>query len=163
VIELSDAQMVFAAEQAEQRHRDAKAHKQRHYFTPPEGETVTERRACEAEMAAGIGLGVPWRGAGCYATRLDGDLAYNIEVRGRKRSHDPLLMRREDKDDRPYVLVTGIERIYELRGWVYGHEGKDERYWWADAPYRPCFKVPQSDLRPIESLLVLIDSWRARD
>jgi hypothetical protein len=61
----------------------------------------------------------------------------------------------KDQDELPFVLVHPEAPKFHLMGWCYGHEGKQQKYW-ADKQRsdRPAFFVPQTDLRPIETLHV---------
>lgn len=59
-------------------------------------------------------------------------------------------MHRTDPDDRPFVLVTGVAPKFVLRGWIWGRDGKLEKYWGErNNNGRPAFFVPQSALQPM--------------
>ena len=63
-----------------------------------------------------------------------------------------LLLHPRDLDDAPYVLMTGGGGAYQVRGWIMGRDGKQEKYWGDRANQnRPAYWVPQSALNPIES------------
>jgi hypothetical protein len=108
--------------------------------------------AYEAEIAAAVVTGLAWRGFRDIGECHDGDLEARTEVRHRRHAGAPLLIRPEDKVGRAYVLVTGADGVYDVRGWVYGRDVYVVGQWWADAPYRPCWRVPQRSLRPIAEL-----------
>lgn len=60
----------------------------------------------------------------------------------------------EDSDDAPFVMVLGRDREYEVVGWIYGRDAKQEQWWRAVAPGRtPSYWVPRSALHPVESLI----------
>lgn len=66
-----------------------------------------------------------------------------------------LVLHHSDNDEDPFVLVTGRAPIFNLVGWLFGHEGKKPEYWDPKAK-APAFFVPQSKpLRPIEELLAI--------
>lgn len=103
-----------------------------------------------AEMALAKHLGVYWSGAvGCLK---EADVG-RLEVRGTPRHDYDLRLHKKDDDDSQFVLVTGVNGIYQLQGWLYAREGKIDEYW--GSPYqkdRPAFWVPQSRLRSMETL-----------
>ena len=100
-----------------------------------------------AELAVCKALGVYWSGlAGPGARDVTG-----CEVRHTELDHGRLILHPSDPDDVPFVLVTGKRGDYELRGWIYGIDGKKDMYW--DDPTRkgrPAFFVPQADLNKWE-------------
>ena len=55
-------------------------------------------------------------------------------------------------DDLPAVLVIGVIPRFAIVGWIEPHHGKRERFWRADIA-RPCFMVPQSELRDPQELI----------
>lgn len=76
-------------------------------------------------------------------------------VRSTKHEEGGLLLHPDDPDDGVFVLVVGEIPVFRLAGWILGREGKRERFWLAGGPGgsgRPCFKVPQRELFPIEEL-----------
>jgi hypothetical protein len=100
-----------------------------------------------AELAVCKALGVYWSG-------LEGPGARDVkgcEVRHTERDHGRLILHPSDPDDVPFVLVTGRRGSYDLRGWIYGIDGKKDIYW--DDPTRkgrPAFFVPQHALNEWE-------------
>jgi hypothetical protein len=109
------------------------------------------------EYAASLALNVPWDGAFKPIKEWDswkhiGTDIKGIEVRGTKYYTGQLLIQKWDKDGIPYVLVISNGRYkFRLVGWIYAKDGKQEKYWNRNMP-RPCFMVPQRDLKNIESL-----------
>jgi hypothetical protein len=106
-----------------------------------------------AEYAASKYLGLPWNPAiGIrWAGEVDGDVR-GIEVRGTSHPHGGLIGHDYSFNDRPYLLVlTHRSPTFTMRGWLWGHEIKQARFWRADFP-RPAFLVPQRDLHPVETL-----------
>ena len=70
-----------------------------------------------------------------------------IDVRCTTYANGRLLLDYKDKADRPYVLVIKQHpNRFTIAGWCYGREGKQRKYWNDHLP-RPCYAVPQSDLR----------------
>jgi hypothetical protein len=75
----------------------------------------------------------------------------NIEVRVTHYKSGKLIIRPADKDDVKYYLLTGINGKYNIRGYIYAIEGKQDQYLSDAGQDRPkVYFVPQSDLHPIE-------------
>ena len=108
-----------------------------------------EHLGCLAEAAVAQRLGIPYDGSvNRFHDRPD---VGAFEVRATDRRHGCLILRDNDHPDRPYVLAVGdgVRPVIELRGWLWGWEGR--RSEWLRDPHnrRPCWMVPQSALRPI--------------
>ena len=102
-----------------------------------------------AEMAFAKLLNVHWDGK--IGKIEKGDVGH-WEIRQTKMPDGHLLIYPSDSNDASYVLMTGQKGVYEVRGWILGREGKQHKYWRADVTgYRPCFWVPQADLRPVQT------------
>lgn len=100
-----------------------------------------------AEIVSGNIIGRKW----VYRTEpdSDGDLGPKEQVRWTKHVHGHLILHPEDKSDHKFIFVTGEFPHYEVKGWVFGFEGKLKELWGEFKPGygRPCFKVPQESLR----------------
>jgi hypothetical protein len=72
------------------------------------------------------------------------------EVRFSPKASSRLLIRPGDDLSQPYVLVTGGESVYTIRGWLRGHEVREG--WLTDLGNgRPSvYAVPRSALRPFK-------------
>jgi len=108
-----------------------------------------EALGCMAEAAVAAHLGIPYDGS---VNRFHGAPDVGpFEVRATDRPDGRLILRDNDHDDRPYVLCTGdgVRPVIVLRGWLWGWEGKADR--WASNPHgrRPCWMVPQAHLHPV--------------
>ena len=109
----------------------------------------------EMAVAAALGLDSPAEKAAALPismwdkwklTRAATDLP-GIEVRCTTYANGRLLLDYKDKDDLPYVLVIKKNpNRFTIAGWCYGKEGKQSKYWTDHLP-RPCYAVPQSELR----------------
>lgn len=107
------------------------------------------------ELAAAKALGIYWPATvGTY--RDAPDLA-NLEVRTRSRHDYDLIIREDDPDETIYVLVTGRCPEFQVHGWLYAGEGKQEQWLQTYGNRRPAWFVPQGALRPIEHLHEQID------
>lgn len=82
-----------------------------------------------------------------------GDIG-KLEVRTTPYANGSLRLHRADKDGRVFVLVTGLNGAYKVRGWMLAKLGKDECWWGEMVKGRPAFWVPQDQLNPIHTLPV---------
>lgn len=111
------------------------------------------QQGCLCEYGTSKGLGIPFR-----ETKLgDADLGDDIQVRGPLQHRHSLIVHddEKDKDNHRFVLTTreiGTPEFH-IRGWLYGHECKQQRFW-RTSTGRPAFFVPQRFIRPIETLVV---------
>ncbi len=115
-------------------------------------------REWQADMMGAIGelvvaktLNRFWNGA--LGDLGAADVDHSFEVRTRSEHWHDLLLHDKDKDDLPYILVTGYNDVYVIRGWIYGLIGKSEQFW-ADKSEknRWAFFVPQEILDPLSEL-----------
>jgi hypothetical protein len=83
---------------------------------------------------------------------LKADDVGRAQVRTAAKHSHCLIVHDYDLDERPFVIVTGLAPNFVIRGWIYGGEAKQERYW-SDPTRkgRHAFFVPQSALRPIKA------------
>lgn len=108
--------------------------------------------AC-GEAAFAKWLRVPWSAS--VDTYKDGGDVLDIQVRTRSQDHFDLNIRDIDAPhfDDPFVLVTGRAPAFAIIGWVYGREAKTLGVWADYGNYgKPCWWVPQSKLRPMDTL-----------
>lgn len=80
---------------------------------------------------------------------LDADDVGKFQVRYTYRDDGRLILHKEDGDDKVFILVTGIQPVLRLRGWIRGRDGKLPQYWTDPKTGRPAFFVPQSALKPM--------------
>lgn len=117
-----------------------------------------------AELAVAKAFNLPWTGrvfsnpewkAWSLAGGRDVGM---LEVRSTHYPWGHLPMFEKDHNDYPYVLVIALsETEYEIKGWIWGAEGKRREYWKDPAnTHKPYFNVPQSVLRSVESLEQLV-------
>lgn len=104
-------------------------------------------RGAQGEIAFCKALGV--YPTGLFAFRaadveIDGE---HFEVRTTPYPNGRLPIYERDRDDAIYVLVTGKDGDFRVRGWILGEFGKDPQFWDEKIP-RPAFLVPQDRLAP---------------
>jgi hypothetical protein len=101
-----------------------------------------------AELAYAKATNTYWLPLAKDPKTLPGDVGLD-QVRSTDRPQGCLLLHPDDADHARFFLVVGKVPTYEVVGWCFGYEGKDEKYW-RTGTGRPCYFVPQSSLRPLE-------------
>ena len=101
------------------------------------------------ECAVAKALGLYWNGSIGNLSAADVGC---IEVRTRSRHSYDLILHDRDNDDAFFILVTGANGRYKLRGYIRGHRGKDRKYWSDPAGGRPAYFVPQKELCDMDTL-----------
>lgn len=119
-----------------------------------------------AECAAHLMLNVAWTGMALGIFKAP-DIGEFIEVRqtplrrGGLCVHPPKGEGQTDDPDRAFLLVTGtLDTSYTMRGWLWGDEAQQRKYWNDTKMVRPCFLVEQQFLRPVSELRDVIRDWR---
>lgn len=111
-----------------------------------------------AEMAARIYLGpVEWNAYTDGSVHGLPDFQDWIDVRGRAKDYYELIVKPADRPDLAYVLIsTEKHPTYWLRGWVWGSEAKNPRFWKDPGTGRPAFFVPAQELRPMHEMYDMV-------
>lgn len=110
--------------------------------------------AC-GELAAAKVLNVYW--SPTQGTFRDcPDIGGAFEVRTRSQHWHDLIVRPDDRDDLPYVLVTGLTPYFVVRGWILGRDAKRDEWW-----KRPGGVLDYAWFVPQEALRELPKQWRA--
>jgi hypothetical protein len=95
-------------------------------------------------------LGVEWTAFAERFQDIEADCGTDLQVRAVIRPAHRLMLRPHDRDDQRFVsvyLALGFESA-DIRGWLWGAEGKRSCYWTAaDRTRPPCWAVPASALR----------------
>jgi hypothetical protein len=84
--------------------------------------------------------------------RRDSDDLPGIDVKTRSRHHYDLIVQKNENPSKKFVLVTIQDDEIAIRGWCYGADAMVEDFWADPARGRPAYFVPQSKLRPIETI-----------
>jgi len=84
--------------------------------------------------------------------RRDSDDLPGIDVKTRSNHRHDLIVQRGSNPQKKFVLVTIENQQTLLRGWCYGYEAMQERFWADPARGRPAYFVAQDNLRPMETL-----------
>ena len=99
-----------------------------------------------AELAVAKALNRYWCGLD-GSDRLVGDVD-GCQVRHSRRPNASLILHSRDLDDQRFILVVGSMPVLTVKGWLWGGEGKVDRFWRRDVP-RPAYFVPAGELRPM--------------
>lgn len=106
-----------------------------------------------AEMAVASVLGCYFNGS---ITSWKGEDLPHLQIRQTDYPHGKLIIRPEDGENFYYVLVTGCNGKYNVRGWVWGRSVKESQTHWEEpkpGDKRPGYwGVPQSALNDMEEL-----------
>lgn len=117
-----------------------------------------DKQGARSELAVSKAMNLKWDGAFLsdelwQVWRNTGHDVQNLEVRSTRHKTGRLLLHPGDSDESPFILVIASEDpTFELIGWYFGKDGKKDE-WWADVGYgRPCYFVPRTEMRAIDSL-----------
>lgn len=113
-----------------------------------DGWSVHIEGAC-GECAVAKALGLYWNGS---INTFKADDIPGAQIRTRSRHDWQLYVRPHESNQAAWILVTGRCPNYQIHGWLYGHEAKQEQ-WLCDHGGRPpAYFVPNSELRLITDL-----------
>jgi hypothetical protein len=132
-------------------------------YGAPEGEGSFEVHwiGCVGEKATAIYTGLYWDGSIGDLGAVD--VGGRIQVRARSKAYYELMLHPDDADTLPFVLVL-IHKlpVVILRGWVFGSEGKQDRFWMEYVKDRPAYFVPHKTMRPMVDLALELEKQAAR-
>ena len=72
-----------------------------------------------------------------------------IQIRHTTRNSGKLIVRPDDSDEEIFVLVSGEIPEFTIRGYMRGCEAKQDQFIDNPGGGKPCWMVPQDDLRPV--------------
>lgn len=116
---------------------------------PENGWTIHIEGAC-GEMAVAKLFRKFWSGA---IGNLKADDVDNYQVRTTSKENYRLIIHPKDADDKAFILAIGLAPTYNVVGWIFGRDAKQEKFWCDPTCLnRHAFFVPQSELRPLDEL-----------
>lgn len=104
--------------------------------------------AC-GEMAFSKAMNWYWDGSVNTYKRQD---VGGCQVRTLSQDWYDLIVREDDADDEPFVLVTGIAPNYLVHGWILGRDARTQEWFRSPNDRPPAWFVPQAALRPMAEL-----------
>jgi hypothetical protein len=148
-VDLSLAEMINGAIVGAIRHFEStqKGHRPNHGFDPENSALSIHIEGACGEIAVAKSRNMYFSGS--VGTFKGADLGKLVQVRTRSRHEFDLIVRSDDADTHAFVLVTGVAPRYCVRGWIYGHEAKLDKYLRCYGNRPAAYFVPQSDLRSI--------------
>jgi len=145
VIQLSPSEILMAAQVGLMRQvQNLKRNVEEKYGAQPNTDWQLNIEGALGEYALSKYLNLHWGGCGDYSAPDVGV----VDCRTSWRDTAALRLHPKDKDDRIYFLLTGVNGLYTVRGWLFARDGKKKEYW-SDptGKNRPAYFVPQDRLR----------------
>src|SRR5712664_597598 len=147
-IALTGDELAYCKQEALRRKLDGDRRKLNHastYQRTDEERVEQETGGCCAEYACrkllGAELELPFN-----TFHKIPDILPDFEVRHTGHENGRLIVRSNDADDRRYILATGTPPEMTVRGWLWGHEAKQDKFRWNPYKWRSCWGVPQHQL-----------------
>jgi len=117
---------------------------------PVDGGWQRDIEGALAEMALAKHFGLFWSGIEKINAGDVGEYEVKHSSHNKARLLVPL---NNDRLDNWFWLVTGLHGSYTIHGCMLGRDAMQERYVDEPVPKRPCYCVPQSDLKPTPEVL----------
>lgn len=119
------------------------------YGAKPEYDWQNHVQGCLGEFIVARTLGLFWDGKlGDLST---GDVG-KLEVRTTAKDKGDLVLHDYDRDNSIFILVTGCNDRFNIRGWILGSIGKTVGVWESRNNRPPAFWVKQKQLRSFEEI-----------
>jgi hypothetical protein len=103
------------------------------------------------ELAAAKALGLPYDPVVDALDTDKGDIGPGLQVRSTRYPQGSLLIHGSDRDDDKFILVTGSDGVYDIRGWIHARDGKIDKLW-KIYKGRGAYWVGQDWLKPLAQL-----------
>lgn len=142
IITLAPSEILMAAQVGLMRQvQNLKRRVKEKYGAHPSQDWQLNIEGALGEYALAKYLGLHWGGCGDYGSP---DVGGIFDCRTSWRDDAALRLHEKDPDDRAFFLLTGVNGVYTVRGWMYARDGKKEEFW-SDptGKNRPAFFVPQ--------------------
>ena len=147
-VQLTNEQIMAAAYAGVERQAKniIKGNKSAHRSDSPCQDWQIHVEGCLTELALSLYLGLPWKGKGVLG---EPDVGDEHESRNTRYHTGKLSLYKKDHIERRFWLLVGANGRYEVRGWIWGRDGKQDKYWGSlpGKTYKTWY-VPQSDLHP---------------
>lgn len=107
--------------------------------------------AAMAEYAAAKALGVTYSPVDDALDTHLGDIGRHLQIRSTQYNTGSLLVHDRDPEDDYFILVTGQDGVYDIRGWIQAKHAKQPA-WWKVYKGRGAYWVGQQHLQPMGKL-----------
>ena len=151
---LTQAEKTRARDEAIKRQDDAIAKRRHARYGNPTDDYEAHIIGAMGELAVAKALKIEWDGN--FGDLGAADVG-SYQVRSTKHAGGGLIVHPGEKG--VFILVTGKDGVYDIRGWAMAGDVQNPLYWkggWS----RPAFLMPQIALNPMHSLPVLAHSDR---
>lgn len=150
LITLTEKEYLFASKIGKTRQKESEKRKlSDKYGFKGKGEDIHIIGAA-GELAAAKALNLPWK-PGINTFKKISDLAKDIEIRTRTKSDYDLIVRRDDSNNRKYILVYQQDKLnYEVVGWISGMDAKQEKWLKRYGGRTPAFFIPKEELKDLK-------------
>jgi hypothetical protein len=161
LVVLTPAELRMAAMIGVERHFEAlKAGLPNRHGARPEMAWSLHIEGAAGEMVVAKVLGVHWEGT-INTYKHGGDIGSALQVRTRSRHDFDLIVRKDDRDEDEFVLVTGVAPRYQVHGYIRGRRAKDARWLQEHGGREAAYFVPKAELEPLWKLQGLLEALGA--
>ena len=133
------------------------------WITPGIDGKHADHVGARGEYAVSMFTGLPWTGMMSpnnmtlkqWKRTFPCDVGDDIEVRTTLKPAPPykLLVNVNDPTEFRFVCVDGSDDVLlRIKGWLWGHEAKQKKWWRREGMWKPTYAVPISELHPPETL-----------
>ena len=149
-ITLNSAELLVAAQVGSMRRVASMKRKLGVYLHSGKDNWAIDIDGAAAEMAVAKHLNVYW--VPSVNTGKSADVG-NFQVRSTEHEHGKLIIRENDAKNEKFILVIYKPPTFKIVGWIYSDDAKTNKYWKEpDEIGVGAWWVPQSDLRPMETI-----------
>lgn len=155
-VTLTEAEQLFAAQSGAMRRLNAIKRRRNDRYGSPKPEMLwgIDIEAAAAELAVAKYVGMYWQSVVDDPKILPGDVG-KLQVRHTTYQDGRLMIYASDKDEAPFILVRGQVPTFELAGWLYARDGKQDRYLKTIREGVDAYYIPADHLRSIGELKAL--------
>jgi hypothetical protein len=151
-VSLTEEQLLTCAIGAVRRTVDNMVNRRPQPYGEPDNRWEADVQGACGEFVVAQFLGMFWDPVQGFPQK-DRDVGFHVQVRTTKLETGCLFLYPSDAPAHPYVLVTGWVPNLVIRGFIFGHDGKNQDYWGKARTRSPCFAVPQYALEDVRRLL----------
>lgn len=159
IVTLTVGEVAMAKEVGRRRQRRAESKRHRRYGQAADQAPADHVLGALGEAAVAKALNRFWAQPD-FADRQVGDVGPGIHVRATDLVDGSLIIHEADPDEGIFILAIKRAELrgahWNVVGWIYGADGKEESRYWRENVRHPAFFIPQQELAPIEHLKTAI-------